>query len=269
MRVRFLSVAAAVGLVACLAPAGAAQAAPASYRVSIALSATKADVGQTVTVSGRVTGPRAARKALLVQHRVGTGAWRTVKKVRTTASARYSAAVRISTAGAQSLRVVAPRSSVRRAGASAARGLTGWRWIDAARSGVSSNLQAGTVTVHGSRYSGLTVAPRGSGKLLVRFDGRCDAVSYSAGVGGEMNNWALLDLMQGQGAELAPALARIEPWVSGGNTPLTATWALRTESDHLEFGLFSSSQDHRAVLISPRLHCTVNSLPKATLPAAA
>jgi len=269
MRVRSLSVVAAVGLVAWLAPAGAAQAAPATYRVSISVSAAKADVGQSVTVTGRVSGPRAARKLVLVQQRVGTGAWRTVTKVRTTSSARYSTRVKVTTAGAQALRVVAPRSTVRRAGTSAARSLTGWRWVDASRAGVSSNLRTGTVTIHGTRYSGLTVAPRGSGKLLVRFDGRCDAVSYSAGVGGEMNNWALLDLMQGQGAELAPALARIEPWVSGGNTPLTSTWALRTESDHLEFGLFSSSQDQRAVLISPRLHCTVNSLPKATRPSGA
>ena len=258
MRVRYLSIAAAVGLVACLVPAGAANAAPATYRVSI-----------SIVVSGAVSGPRAARKQVLVQQRVGHGAWRTVKKVRTTSRARYSAAVTVTTAGAQSVRVVAPRSAVRRAGASAARGYTGWRWVDAVRSGASDNLRSGAVTIHGARYNGLTVAPRASGKLLVRFDGRCDAVQYSAGVGGEMNNWALLDLMQGQGAELAPALARIEPWVSGGNRPLTSTWALRPESDHLEFGLFSSSQDQAAVLIAPRLHCTVNSLPRASMPSGA
>lgn len=268
MRLRSLSLAAAAALVACLVPAGAAQAAPATYRVSISLSASKADVGQAVRVSGAVSGPRAARKQLLVQQRIGSGAWRTVKKVRTTSRARYATSVTVTTAGAQSVRVVAPRSSLRRTGTSAVRGLTGWRWVDAVRAGALSNLRSGAVTVHGARYNGLTVAPRASGTLLVRFDGRCDAVQYSAGVGGEMNNWALLDLMQGQGAELAPALARIEPWVSGGNRPMTSTWGLRPESDHLEFGLFSSSQNQSAVLISPRLHCTVNSLPRATLPAA-
>ena len=268
MRIRTLSVGAAIGLVVWLVPAPA-HAAPATYRVSIAVSAAKADVGQSLKVTGKVTGPRAGRKQVHVQQRIGMGAWRTVKKVRTTASGRYSSAVKVTTAGAQSLRVVAPKSKVRRAGTSAARQVMGWRWIEAVRTGAVHNLRSGSVRVHGATYSGLTVAPRDSGRLLVRFDGRCNAVSYAAGVGGEMNNWALIDLMQGQGASLAPALARIEPWVSGGNEPLSSTWALRGESDHLEFGLFSSSQDQRAVLISPRLHCNVNSLPRTTMPSGA
>lgn len=268
MRARSFTLATAVGLLACLVPA-TAQAAPASYRVSMAASTANVDVGRTITVSGSVAGPRAARKVVLVQRRIGNGAWRTVKKVRTSSTARYSTKVTVTSAGAQAVRVVAPRSGTRTAGTSRIRSFTGWRWIDAAATGVSDNLSRGTVTVHGARYSGLTVAPRDSGRLLVRFDGRCDAVSYAAGVGGEMNNWALLDLMQGQGAALAPALARIEPWVSGGNTPLSGSWPLRAEADHLEFGLFSSSQDHRAVLIAPRLHCSVNALPRTSRPAAA
>jgi len=268
MRVRTLSVAAAVGLVAWLVPTGA-QAAPAAHRVSISASAAKADVGQSVRVSGKVTGARAGRTKVLVQHRVGSGAWRTVARPRTTKGGRYTASVRVTTAGAQSLRVVAPRSKTRAAGTSAVRRLTGWRWIDATRTGAVENLRSGSVRIHGASYSGLTVGPRDSGRLLVRFDGRCNAVTYAAGVGGEMNNWALLDLMQGQGATLAPALARIEPWVSGGNEPLSSTWSLRGESDHLEFGLFSSSQSEHAVLISPRLHCDVNSLPRTTLPSGA
>lgn len=117
-----------IGLVVALMPT-AAEAAKPRYVVSTAVSAARADVGTPVRITGTVAGAKAARKKVYLQRRIGSGRWVTVGSTRTSRSRGYAFRHVVGTAGAQSFRVYAPRSSKRTAGVSAARTLTGWRWL--------------------------------------------------------------------------------------------------------------------------------------------
>ena len=131
MRLRALALATAVGLALPLAPATAHAAKVPTYKVSASISTTSPDVGQSVRIFGKVKGPKAAKKVVLVQRKVGTSAWRTVAKVRTSKQRTYSASVKVSTVGAHQLRVIAPkRTKVAKQGISRTRAFTGWRWLD-------------------------------------------------------------------------------------------------------------------------------------------
>lgn len=123
-----LSLAAALGLVAALFIATPAQAA--TYSVTAALSATKADVGQTVKITGTVGGAGAANKRLAVQRRIGSGAWATIGTAVTGANKKYSYTHKVSKTGAQQFRVYAPASNGVSGKASDAKSFTGWIWLN-------------------------------------------------------------------------------------------------------------------------------------------
>lgn len=265
MHLRVLGTAVAATLIVTLAPTAAHAAKKPTYKVTISTSATVADVGQTITVKGKVTGPKAAKKRILVQQRVGTSAWKTVRKVRTTAKRRYATTIKVRTAGAQQLRVVAPKNKKARKGTSKVRAFTGWRWIDATVTGALDDLTKGSVTIRGKAYAGVIVAPDGRGYLDVRFDKRCDSVQYGVGTTGTESSEAQLRVAQSIGANRANEIAWYEPYASGDAAPSFTTWRLHPDADHIWFVLDSSAatDTERAVLITPRLHCNVNSLPKA------
>lgn len=101
--------------------AGTAVAAP-RYRASLTLSDASPQIGQTVTMSGKVT-PKAPGKRVLVQGRVGNGNWATLTRLTLNRSSRYRLTFRVSRAGAIALRVVKPRSRGIPRGISAVRNL--------------------------------------------------------------------------------------------------------------------------------------------------
>lgn len=266
MLLRALGAATAATLVVALAPTAAHAATP-TYKVSISTSKASADVGQTVRVSGKVSGPRAAKKALLVQRRIGSGAWKTVSKVRTTTKRAYATNVKVATAGKQQLRVVAPKSKKVKKGVSTARNLTGWRWIDATTNAAIEGLTRQTATIQGRKYTGLAAAPDENGIMFVQVDGTCDALNYSVGVEGKVDSYAGLVLAQFADEALSTPLAYVEKALTGGTAPFSGSWPLRTDSGFIYVALSSNSVDtERAVLVAPRLHCSVNRLAKTVLP---
>lgn len=267
MRTRSLAAAAAVALVASLAPSMAAEAAAKpTFRVSAALSSGTADVGRAVTISGKVTGPAAARKLLLVQRQVGTGAWNTVAKVRTSTKRQYRASVKVTTAGAQQLRVVAPRSTKARQGTSTARRLTGWRWIDPTTNGAVRQLARGALTIDGARQSAL-VATAGSGEFYARVDGRCDALTTGLAVEGDMDSYAQVEMVQLESWEADEPRSAAGKQVSGGSGVVQTRWTLSPRTGIVALGIWVRPEaEERGGLVSPLLHCSVNSLPKTVMP---
>lgn len=108
------------GLVAGLLGAAAAPAQAASFGVTISASATQVSVGQSVTLAGKVS-PRPATRYVYLQRRyVGSTAWHTVKKVRTTRAGYYHVTVTPGNDDDRYYRIYKPKQRSRKAGRSAA-----------------------------------------------------------------------------------------------------------------------------------------------------
>lgn len=153
MRQRSLLVIATVAAVCLAAQLPAEAARTPTFRVTLTTSTTTSDVGTTVTLRGAVRGPKSARKTLLIQRRIGASQWTTIARTRTGPRSRYVRRVTTTTAGVQSLRVIAPRSTKAKRGTSAARMLTGWRWLDlTTQSQQAAGDVRGPVTVNGVSY---------------------------------------------------------------------------------------------------------------------
>lgn len=258
MRFRTIAVAAAVGLIASLAPATAAEAAKKpAYQVSIKIGKTKADVGQVITVAGRVKGPKAKKKRLVVQRKVGTGAWRSVKKVRTNKKGRYATKVKVNLAGQQYLRVVAPKSKKARMGVSSRRGYVGWRWLDLTtqRSQTEGNdAVKGPATIAGKTYpKAITFENTGT---YFNTAAVCDTFKSTAGVvdGGTETGGALALAFTSEQLESEPRETFVE--LRAGEAPKPFRASLR---DIRSFAFGSDSG--RIAVVSPQVHCTVNALP--------
>ena len=267
MHLRTLAAATALGLVASLAPTVAAEAAAKpTYRVSISTSATKADVGRTIKVSGKVAGPNAAKKRLAVQVRAGKGAWKTVAKVRTTKSRRYAAKVKVTTAGSQSIRVLAPKSKRAHAGKSTTRSFTGWRWLDLTQQEFATTgprPTTGRVTVAGTVYpKAWTVISR----TALYFDGAqsCDTFKSAA---------ALLPGTTDPGLLLSATAPTLAPddgsQVTQGSLQLQPGAAPRSFRMNLAgqrmFAFLNAGSDPVAI-VAPLAHCSVNSLTAPAVP---
>jgi len=266
MRLRTLAAATAVALVASVAPTVAADAAAKkpAYKVSVSISKSAADVGTSIKLTGTVKGAKAAKKRLLVQRKVGSGKWTTVRKVTTTKTRRYSASVKISTAGAHQFRVVAPKSKKVRQGVSSVRRLTGWRWLDATKQrfqDVNAVGSTGPVKIAGKTYPTAWRLPTSTARYL-NPAGSCDAFTASVGVidgnesGGSFAaaHWADWQLSNGFKEYGWPLALGAAPQPVRIDLRRVAAFAV---------GNFDSAS---VGVVSPRLHCSVNSLPQPTVP---
>jgi len=117
-----LALAVAGGLVLVAFPADAAT----RYAVTLASSATRADVGQRVTLTGKVT-PSAKGQRVKVQWSSGTG-WTTIARPRLNRHSHYRVNVTVSSPGDNHYRVVKPKSPGRKKGVSPSVTVVGWRW---------------------------------------------------------------------------------------------------------------------------------------------
>lgn len=254
MRVRALAIAATTGLVLALAPT-AAQAAPKStYKVGISINTTAPSVGTTVKVTGKVTGPKAAKKKLLVQRKVGSGAWKTVAKVRTSKKRTYSARVRVLTAGQQYVRVVAPKSTKAKAGSSSRRGFVGYRWLDLTTqpSEKSGTVVNGPVTIAGKTYpKALTFQYSG---IYFNTAGKCTTLRGSVGApyaeSGELLVISFPTSDSEEPQEFRTAAA-------AGAAPRAATYTV-TKRPMIAFG--HGDADGRVSFVAPQVRCSVNAL---------
>lgn len=104
------------------APAGAAS----RYSVTVAVSAASADVGQGITLSGKVK-PAAGGERVKVQRLTGA-TWTTVARARLNRHSRYRATVPVGAPGDNLYRVLKPRSDGHKAGVSPVVTVVGWRW---------------------------------------------------------------------------------------------------------------------------------------------
>ncbi|WP_313406711.1 hypothetical protein [Aeromicrobium sp.] len=264
MRLRTIAVAAVVGLIASIAPATAAEAAKKPvYKVSIKIGKTSADVHQNITVVGRVKGPKAAKKRLVVQRKVGAGKWTNVRKVRTNKVGRYATKVKVATAGQQYLRVVAPKSKKARAGVSSRRGYVGWRWLDLTvqpSQTEGDGAVKGPATIAGTTYpKAITFENTGT---YFNTAGVCDIFKSTAGVvDGGTPSGTVLALMASDyqlGSETDPRETSLE--LTAGQAPQPFRASLR-DTRLFAFG----SVNGRIAVVSPLAHCTVNALPAPSL----
>ena len=266
MRTRSLVTATAVALALAVAPTVSAEAAPKKpvFTVSASLSTSTADVGQTVRLSGKVSGPRAAKKRLAVQRKVGSGTWKTVARTSTTKSRRYSARVKVTTAGAQQFRVVAPGTKKARQGVSRSRALTGWRWIDPSANGVVQDLTRATLTIDGARHSTWVAPINSSGALFAQIDGRCDALTAGLTVeGGNIDDRAIMQVAQLGSWQTSDVIAEAAKMVLGRSGVVHTRWQIRPATRGIAiFVQTDVAGTARGGLVQPRLHCSVNALPK-------
>lgn len=266
MRLRTLAVATTVALIASLAPTTTEAAPKRAYQVSIKISRTQADVGQTIRIAGRVAGPKAAKKRLAIQRKVGSAKWRTVRKVRTTSRARYSTKVKVTTAGRQYFRVVAPTSSKRRAGHSKARALTGFRWLDLTQqpsmTPTGRGAVRGPVTVAGRTYPSALTYRFAADMFDVSW--RCTTFKATAAVpDGETTPATLTTVV------LKRFAGDTEPKVTP--TPLApgrAPVAIRADLTGQRVLMLhpSTNSPEMATVIAPRVRCSINALPLLTMP---
>lgn len=254
MRVRALALAATTGLVLALAPT-AAQAAPKpTYKVSISTNTTAPTVGTTVKVTGKIAGPKAAKKKLLVQRKVGTGAWKTVAKVRTSTKRTYSARVRVLTAGQQYVRVVAPKSTKAKAGSSSRRGFVGWRWLDLTKqpNEKSGTVVNGPVTIAGKTYpKALTFAYSG---IYFNTAGKCTTLRGSVGAPDAEAGELLVISIPTTADEEAQEFRTAAP---AGAAPKAASYSV-TKRPMIAFG--HGDAEGRVSFVSPEVRCSVNAL---------
>jgi hypothetical protein len=117
-----LALAVVGGLVLVAFPADAAT----RYVVTLASSAARADVGQSVTLAGKVS-PNAKGQRVKVQRWSGA-AWATIARPRLNRHSRYRSTVTVSSPGDNLYRVVKPRSDGHRKGISPVVTVVGWRW---------------------------------------------------------------------------------------------------------------------------------------------
>lgn len=115
-------------LVAAFMIAGTAQAAEAkAFAVSISASKATIELGQTFTLSGKVS-PSAKKKRVKIQRRYEGGSWTTIKTVKLSSRSRYSYTVKPTRGGPTQYRVQKPASNGRSAKTSSTRLVNVWRW---------------------------------------------------------------------------------------------------------------------------------------------
>ncbi|SKB07549.1 hypothetical protein [Aeromicrobium choanae] len=261
MRLRALALATATGLVLTVAPATAAEAArKPAYKVSISTSTANPSVGTTVKVTGKVTGPKAAKKRLLVQRKVGAGKWTTVAKVRTTKSRKYAARVKVSTAGKHAVRVVAPKSSKARAGSSRARSFTGWRWLDLTKqpNQGGGDIVNGPVTIAGKSYP-KAFTFRYSG-VYFNTGGKCTTLRGSVGTPDPVGASLLALTFANQDLDDALEYRTV---VAAGAAPKAASYPV-SGKPVVAFG--DGGGEGRVSIVAPELRCSINALPAMELP---
>lgn len=248
-----IALAALVGLVAAVLVVTPAQAA--TYGVTLTVGATRADVGTKVVLSGAVSGSKAAKKTVLVQRRVGTGAWKTIAKPRTSSSKRYSYSHQVSVVGPQQFRVVAPKKGSTQVGTSPRRGFTGFTWLWLAQqphfAGPTRTFWDATLTVGGVARPHSILSLEDGHVADWQLGGRCDRADIRAAVDDAATGYAsysFLTDIPSQVASSATAQDNLRP----------VDVQLNKDASTL---VVDSGGNEALIIVSPRVHCSVSRLP--------
>lgn len=234
----------------------------ATFTVSLTTNVTKADVGASVKLTGKVKGTGAGKAPLAVQRRYGSGAWSTIAKATTTSTGAYATSVKVTTAGAQSLRVVARKKGATAQGISPARALTGWAWLKLYDESYFSegSVQRGWVgTVNGGTPPrdtfGLYSNDGASNHGLVawRTDELCDRLTASIGISDSDDELRRVELRTG-----GPTVA-----VEAVPSEITKVDVSLTGTSLLSLRRHDGSGGGYVVVETPRARCKVARLPIA------
>jgi hypothetical protein len=242
-----------LGSVVLAAPAEAA-----TYSVTLTASHTNRDVGQTLTLTGKVAGSKAAGKKLTVQRRVADGPWSTIGTVRATSKKTFTVKHKVSRTGAQSFRVVAPKSGSTKTGTSPARSITGWTWLyltDQPHFTTGGSFVGTKAVVGDTTYARSVELTSGSGTRAISWslDGRCNASDVDVALDNSQL-WSVqtVDAETDDGGASQQAMA-------GERRALDV---VTSASDYVTYSVTANTSNVK--LVSPRLHCSVSRLPDIT-----
>lgn len=150
---------AGVGLAASVAVTSTAPAAAASFGVTISVADTSVVVGETITISGKVTPRPSARYVYLQKRAVGSATWKTVKKVHTTSGGTFSTRTGASSDADRYYRIYKPKQGSRKAGRSNSVQVI----VDPATTPATPPTIAGVSPASGPLSGGATVTITGTG----------------------------------------------------------------------------------------------------------
>ena len=237
-----------------VAPAQAA-----SYAVTLKTSRTKADVGTTFTLSGKVTGKSSGAKTLTVQRKIGSAAWTKLTTVKTTSTGAYSKAITAKSTGAKAYRVVAPKSGSTGSGTSPSVTVTGYTWLYLADQPVTAVGGAVVDTprrIDGKTYKKSIVLFGGSSLVAWNLQQQCDQVTSAVTVDPKFsgpNPQSTTTEIGSTSGTLASAVAQL-----GSASPLAAN---ATGVGYLGFQVDGDDETTSPVdILSPRAHCSTTQL---------
>ena len=144
MRKTVLVVLAAFSVIVSVMALPSSAAAKPAYKVSLTTSVTKSTAGKFIIVSGKVTGPKAAGRNVVIQREYDGKPWVTVAVAKIKPNGKYSARVETPRGGTTAFRVLKAKSSVRKAGVSPIKAIPVYEWLYLANQGYT--LDNGSVS---------------------------------------------------------------------------------------------------------------------------
>jgi hypothetical protein len=247
MRKAVLVLLSTLALVLGLTVSAGAAAKPA-YKVTLKTSVATSTAERFITVSGKVTGPKATGKTVTIQRHYVGGPWITVATATVRSNGKYSARVETPRGGTTSFRALKGKSSVRKAGVSAARSIPVYEWLDLAKqSGLHDTdvLPGVAETVGGKTYSSIDLY--GDAGVGYKLGGLCTKLTTIAAYSGPAGPTQSIDLHL------------VSSVVSTG-TPVTVQTSL-VGTRRLDIETSNFDANHKLVLANPRVYCNASILP--------
>lgn len=173
-----------------------------------------------------------------------------------TLAATTAVAVKVTTAGQQYLRVVAPKSKKARIGVSKARGFVGWRWIDLTTQARESagSVSVAPVTIAGRKYAkAMTLT---DARIAFNVDNLCDTFKGGAGIKDGITEGGTLT-----------SFVSTPGWGNGYPLELSPNAPVKTVR-HSLVDIYTVGMIAEGGIVStvdPTVHCSVNTLPKPAL----
>ena len=226
----------------------------ASYVVSLSADALNADVGEKVTLSGKVGGTGAVGRTVYLQRQSSNGAWGTVATTTTNSARAYSKAVTIPAAGTNAYRAVVNASSTVAKGTSLTRTVTGWTWLNLTDQphATAGDVIVGNTFVVAGRNRARNIELSSGSSIFWVLDGHCDRsdIAVTRYDGSNPMQTVPVSLSTDDGGTTYFAK-------SGSLTPANNVTA---QSASLELARANDSGPG-VVVTTPRVHCDVPRLP--------
>jgi hypothetical protein len=261
MRKAVLVLLSALALVLGLAVSAGAAAKPA-YKVTLKTSVAKSTAERFITVSGKVTGPKAAGKSVTIQRHYVGGPWITVASATIRSNGKYAARVETPRGGTTSFRALKPKSSARKAGVSATRSIPVYEWLNlASQSSLHDTfVQPGIAETLGGKTAP-SIIIWGNTDLQFKLGGLCTTVTTGADYQ-DSGATESVDLNFYKWPTNGGSSTQTSAVVTKG-TPATVTTSLVGQR---VLGIEATNFDSgfKLVIFNPRVLCNASSLPAWT-----